>query len=109
MLTALVFGAVDFRKVTGQTKLDRRPRCEWWQCVVARHDELVTSPASKSPDLARWSESFQVTCGRRLLEMATVVSRPVEEVVAWFLAGLEPSNNGGQLVQEFARAYRPTP
>jgi len=109
MLTALVFGAVDFRKDTGQTKLDRRPRCDWWERVVARHGEVVTSPASKSPDLDRWAEALRITYGRRLLEMATAVSRPVEEVVAWFLAGLEPSDNGGLLVKEFVQAYSATP
>jgi len=109
MLTALVFGAVDFREVTGQTQLKRRPRCEWWEHAVARHGEVVTSPASKSPDLARWAEAFRVTYGRRLLEMSVAVGRPVDEVLAWLLTGLEPSDNGGLLVMEFQRVFGPTP
>ncbi len=105
MLTALVFGAVDFREVTGQTKLDRRPRCQWWEGVVARHDEVVTSPASKSPDLARWIEAFRVTYGRRIMEFAAAVRRPSEEVFEWLVYGLQPSDNGGLLVKEFTRVY----
>ncbi|MEQ9454555.1 MAG: replication initiation factor domain-containing protein [Phycisphaeraceae bacterium] len=109
MLTALVFGAVDFREVTGQTKLDRRPRCKWWECVVAKNDEVVTSPASKSPDLARWIEAFRVTYGRRVKEFAAAVGRPSEEVFVWLTGCLEPSDNGGQLVREFERAFCTTP
>lgn len=105
MLTALVFGAVDFRQVNGQTKLDRRPRCGWWERVVARHDEVETSPAAKSPDLPRWSQAFRVTYGRRLLEMGVAAGRPVEDVVTWLLAGLEPSDNGGALISEFVCVY----
>lgn len=108
MLTALIFGAVDFREVTGQTKLDRRPRCEWWERVVAQHDEVVTSPASKSPDLARWVESFRVTYGRRIMELAAAAGRPNEEVFAWLVSDLEPSDNGGLLVREFVRSFSPT-
>ena len=106
MLTALVFGAVDFREVTGQTKLDRRPRCDWWARAVAQHGEVLTSPASKSPDLARWVEAFRVTYGRRILEFAAAIGRPSEEVFAWLTGGLEPSDNGGLLVKEFVRVYR---
>ncbi|MGP1346817.1 MAG: replication initiation factor domain-containing protein [Phycisphaerales bacterium] len=105
-LAALVFGAVDFRKVTGQSKLDRRPRSEWWERVVARHEEVLTSPAQKSPDLARWVEAFRVNFGRRVLEFAAAVDRPGEEVFVWLVGGLEPSDNGGQLVREFTREYR---
>lgn len=106
MLTSLVFGAVDFREVSGQTKLNRRPRCEWWERVLARHAEVATSPASKSPDLERWCSSFQTSYGRRLLEMAASVKRPVGEVVSWLLHGLQPSDSGGELVREFVRVYR---
>lgn len=105
MLTALVFGAVDFREVTGQTKLERRPRCMWWERAIARGGEVVTSPASKSPDLARWVEAFRVTYGRRIKELAAAVGQPGEEVFAWLVGGLEPSDNGGELVKEFRRAF----
>ena len=105
MLTSLIFGAMDFRRVTGQTKLDRRPRCKWWDRVIENHGEVRTSPSSKSPDLARWAEAFRVTYGRRILEFAIAVGRPGEEVFAWLVGGLEASDNGGQLAKEFVRAY----
>jgi len=108
MLTSLIFGAVDFRRVTGQTKLERRPRCEWWDRAIARHGEVVTSPASKSPDLERWAEAFRVSYGRRIKELAAAVGRPSEEVFKWLAGGLEPSDNGGQLVKEFRRVYLST-
>lgn len=108
MLTGLVFGAVDFREVTGQSKLDRRPRCTWWERVVAQNGEVVTSPASKSHDLARWIEAFRVTYGRRIKEFSVEVGRPSEEIFAWLVTGLLPSTNGGELVREFQHAFSRT-
>ena len=106
ILTALVFGAMDFREVTGQTKLDRRPRCEWWKRVVARHSEVVTSPASKSPDLERWGHALGKSYGRRILEFAVAAGDPPGKIFEWFVAHLKPSDSGGESVNEFLRAYR---
>ena len=108
-LTRFIFGAVDFRQVTGQTLLKRRPRCSWWERVVAGHQEIQPSPASKSPDLMRWAQAFRSSYGRRLLEMSRAVERPVEVVVRWLLEDVKPSDNGGLLVEEFVRTYSPAP
>ncbi len=105
LLTSLILGAVDFRKVTGQTRLIRRPRCNWWERVVAQHCEIVTSPATKSPDLARWVDAFRLTYGRRILEFAIASGQPAEKVFSWLTHGLEPSENGELLVCEFLKHF----
>lgn len=105
-LTSFVLGAVDFREVNGQSKLSRRPRCDWWERVLNGHEEMRAAPALKSPDLIRWADAFRNSYGRRLVEMANAIDRPVELVVRWLLNDLDASDNGGQLVSDFVLAYR---
>ncbi len=105
-LASLVFGAIDFRESNGRSELARRPRVAWWERVIAGHKTVAVSPAMEAKTFERWHEGLVRSYGRRLLEMADAVGKPVGELVTMLLAGVTPSDNGGALVTEFVPAYR---
>ncbi|MFI4855559.1 MAG: replication initiation factor domain-containing protein [Phycisphaerales bacterium JB065] len=99
----LIFGTVDFRIRNGRTELARRPQATWWAELVGDHGMRVRSECQPVA-LQRWREAFVNSYGRRILELAEAVGRPVGELVEFLLVGVRASQGANHLADEL-RVY----
>ena len=106
VLRSHIFGAMDFREHNGRSELERRPRAAWWASLLAGLGTARIGVCRKNRSFERWAEALRTSYGRRLLELAATAKAPLSDVIAWLLAGLEPSTDGGAVVMEFVRAYQ---
>jgi hypothetical protein len=104
VLVSRIVGAFDFREKNGRSEVERRPRAEWWDRLIADLPAVRIAPQLKGEEFARWHMAFVVSYGRRLLELAVASGRPVGDVVVHLLRGFCPSDNGGPVIAEFVRA-----
>ena len=105
VLASLIFGAIDFRKVNGRPELGRRPRVAWWEQAMSGSDGIRVQVATEPKTFESWHDGFVRSYGRRLLELAEAVDRPLNEIVDFLLGGALPSNAGGPVVDQFVTTF----
>jgi len=96
-----VVGAIDFREVTSRGELDRRPRCSWWSQLIEDMTPRRLIPDTAPRCFNAWLEAFQVSYGRRILQMARAASRNPSDLVAEFLTSVTPSRGDSAVLREF--------
>lgn len=106
-LAGLILGAFEFRERNGRSEVSRRPVCGWWAELTAGVRTIRAAPAAPPASFERWVEWFRGSVAPRLHELADAGRTSVADLVERFCEGVEPSRNGGPVVEEFLAIYKP--
>ena len=83
-LTAIAFGAVDFRESNGDAHMDRRPRANWWAELLAVVEPVKLRKPRRPQRLERYIKWVRDTVAPSLKAMAEATSREAAELFMHF-------------------------
>lgn len=98
-----VLGAVDFRECNGRSELKRRPRCAWWEGLIAGHDPQRARPAPPESTFETWLGGFRRGYGARIKQLSERSGIGVGELVETLLLHVRAATDPSPVVAEFLR------
>jgi DNA relaxase NicK len=104
---SVLFGAFDFRKNTGRAHLKDRPRCVWWERVIASTGTIHFTPKRPAANVTRYAKHFARCYTRTLRAISHKTGLSLASIVDALSGETHPKKiKHGSVEEQFIRWHK---